>query len=55
MMFSVVPAFVGMLALALLPREGYLWVRWGMYLITVFGNLAGPRKTLSFPGGANPS
>jgi hypothetical protein len=45
MMISVVPAFVGMLALALLPREGYLWTRWGMFLITIFGNIAGPRKT----------
>ena len=42
MMASVIPAFVGMLALALLPHDGYLWTRWGMYLITIIGNVAGP-------------
>ena len=47
MMFSVIPAFVGMLALALLPKEGHLWTRWGMYLITIVGNIAGPRKWFS--------
>ncbi|KAJ2973197.1 hypothetical protein NQ176_g6746 [Zarea fungicola] len=42
LMASVVPAFAGMLALALLPRNGLLWARWGCYLITVIGNVAGP-------------
>lgn len=42
MMASVVPAFAGMLALALLPRQGMLWTRWGCYLITIVGNVAGP-------------
>lgn len=44
MIFSVIPAFVGMLALALLPHEGHLWTRWGMYLMTIIGNIAGPCK-----------
>ncbi|PYH91572.1 MFS general substrate transporter [Aspergillus ellipticus CBS 707.79] len=43
MMISIVPAFVGMLALALLPhRNSLLWTRWGMFFITSIGNLAGP-------------
>ncbi|CAI7587773.1 unnamed protein product [Penicillium glandicola] len=42
MIIAVVPAFVGMLALALLPHDGYLWTRWGMYLMTIIGNIAGP-------------
>ncbi|KAJ4203428.1 hypothetical protein FSOLCH5_007733 [Fusarium solani] len=42
MMAAVVPSFVGMLALALLPKRGHLWTRWGMFLITIFGNVAGP-------------
>lgn len=44
MMASVVPAFVGMLALALLPKSGHLWTRWGVFLITILGNIAGPRE-----------
>ena len=46
MMFSVIPAFAGMLALALLPHDGMLWTRWGCYFITIIGNVAGPRKYL---------
>ncbi|RAH85568.1 major facilitator superfamily transporter [Aspergillus japonicus CBS 114.51] len=43
MIFSVIPAFTGMLALALLPHNaGQLWVRWGMYFMTIIGNVAGP-------------
>ncbi|KXJ90351.1 major facilitator superfamily domain-containing protein [Microdochium bolleyi] len=41
MMFSLVPAFTGFLALALLPSDGMLWVRWGMYIMQVFGVLPG--------------
>ncbi|KAF9878393.1 hypothetical protein CkaCkLH20_03885 [Colletotrichum karsti] len=41
MIVSLAPAFAGMLALALLPKSGYLWVRWGLYLMTVTGNLPG--------------
>ena len=44
MMLSLLPAFSGMLALALLPKEGFLWGRWGLYLMTVTGNLPGLRK-----------
>lgn len=40
-MASAIPAFVGMLTLALLPKDGLLWVRWGMFLMTVTGNLPG--------------
>jgi ACS family allantoate permease-like MFS transporter len=38
-MGSLVPAFVGMLTLALLPQTGLLWVRWAMYQLTTFGTL----------------
>ncbi|GME36964.1 hypothetical protein OIDMADRAFT_135607 [Neofusicoccum parvum] len=41
MMISVIPSFVGMLVLALLPKDGLLWTRWGMYLMTVTGNVTG--------------
>ncbi|RDW84269.1 hypothetical protein BP6252_01859 [Coleophoma cylindrospora] len=41
MMISLIPAFAGMLTLALLPKNGYLWLRWGMYLMTVTGDLPG--------------
>ncbi|KAJ5113980.1 hypothetical protein N7456_002514 [Penicillium angulare] len=42
MIASVIPAFIGMLALALLPHEGHLWTSWGMFLMTIVGNVAGP-------------
>ncbi|KAJ1328156.1 MFS transporter ACS family allantoate permease [Microdochium nivale] len=41
MMFSLIPAFTGFLALALLPSDSMLWVRWGMYIMQVFGVLPG--------------
>lgn len=41
MVISTIPAFIGMLALALLPKDGMLWTRWGLYLMTVTGNLPG--------------
>ena len=44
MMGSLVPAFVGMLTLALLPSKGLIWTRWAMYMMTVFGQLPGLRK-----------
>lgn len=44
-MASLIPAFAGMLTLALLPKDGLLWLRWGMYLMTVTGNLPGLRKS----------
>lgn len=46
-MASVIPAFVGMLTLALLPKDGLLWVRWGIFLMTVTGDLPGLRKFLN--------
>lgn len=42
MMFSLVPAFSGMLALSLLPTDTMKWVRWGMYILQVFGSLVRP-------------
>lgn len=44
MMVSIVPGFVGVLALALLPINGLLWVRWGMFLMTVTARLPGLRE-----------
>ncbi|KAI1877364.1 hypothetical protein JX265_003372 [Neoarthrinium moseri] len=41
MMLSLLPAFTGMMALALLPSTGMLWTRWGMYIMQVFGTLPG--------------
>ncbi|KAK1842642.1 major facilitator superfamily transporter [Colletotrichum chrysophilum] len=41
MMFSLVPAFSGMMALALLPTDSMKWTRWGMYILQVFGSLPG--------------
>ncbi|KAI8941621.1 hypothetical protein NX059_002834 [Plenodomus lindquistii] len=40
-MFSLIPAFVGMLALSLLPTDTMKWTRWGMYILQVFGTLPG--------------
>ncbi|UKZ47994.1 hypothetical protein TrVGV298_002230 [Trichoderma virens] len=41
MIASTIPPFAGMLALALLPKEGMLWTRWGLYLMTATGRLPG--------------
>jgi hypothetical protein len=41
MMFSLVPAFSGMMALAFLPQDSMKWTRWGMYILQVFGSLPG--------------
>ncbi|KAJ9156304.1 Major facilitator superfamily transporter [Pleurostoma richardsiae] len=41
MVICTIPAFTGMMALAFLPKDGLLWTRWGMYLMTVTGNLPG--------------
>ncbi|KAF2020214.1 MFS general substrate transporter [Aaosphaeria arxii CBS 175.79] len=41
MMFSLVPAFSGMMALAFLPQNSMKWTRWGMYILQVFGSLPG--------------
>ncbi|KAF7185621.1 putative transporter [Pseudocercospora fuligena] len=40
-LFSLLPAFSGMLSLALLPSDGMLWTRWGLYLMTTTGTLPG--------------
>ncbi|KAF9883409.1 hypothetical protein FE257_003492 [Aspergillus nanangensis] len=41
MMCSLVPAFSGMMALAFLPQDSMKWLRWGMYILQVFGSLPG--------------
>ncbi|KAF4496250.1 major facilitator superfamily transporter [Fusarium agapanthi] len=41
MMFSLIPAFSGMMALAFLPQNSMKWTRWGMYILQVFGSLPG--------------
>ncbi|KAF2163746.1 hypothetical protein M409DRAFT_37199 [Zasmidium cellare ATCC 36951] len=41
MMFSLLPAFSGMMGLALLPKDSMLWTRWGLYLMTTCGTLPG--------------
>ncbi|KAL2822888.1 major facilitator superfamily domain-containing protein [Aspergillus granulosus] len=41
MMFSLVPAFTGMIALSQLPTDRMQWTRWGMYILQVFGSLPG--------------
>lgn len=45
MMFSLVPAFTGMLTLSLLPTDRMKWVRWAMYILQVFGSLPGLSKS----------
>ncbi|KAL2210225.1 MFS general substrate transporter [Sarocladium strictum] len=41
MMFSLVPAFTGMMALSQLPTDSMRWTRWAMYIMQVFGTLSG--------------
>ncbi|EIM84644.1 MFS general substrate transporter [Stereum hirsutum FP-91666 SS1] len=42
MMASTVPLFVGLLGVGLLPAESkYLWSKWGLYLMSVTGNING--------------
>ncbi|KAL4911474.1 hypothetical protein BDW74DRAFT_164934 [Aspergillus multicolor] len=41
MMSSLVPAFIGMIALSQLPTDSMQWTRWGMYIMQVFGTLPG--------------
>ncbi|KAM0263427.1 hypothetical protein ACHAQJ_001283 [Trichoderma viride] len=41
MIVSTIPGFVGLLALGLLPMEGMLWTRWGLYLMTATSRLTG--------------
>ncbi|WWD16928.1 hypothetical protein CI109_101360 [Kwoniella shandongensis] len=42
MTFSLVPGFVGLLVMGLLPMDHkYLWVKWGMFLMSVTANITG--------------
>lgn len=41
MIVSTILGFVGMLALGLLPKEGMLWTRWGLYMMTATSRLTG--------------
>lgn len=42
MMASTVPLFVGLLGVGLLPEDSkYLWSKWGLYLMSVTGNING--------------
>ncbi|KAL0071105.1 hypothetical protein AAF712_001663 [Marasmius tenuissimus] len=42
MLFAIVPGFVGMLAMALLPNDiSYRWIKFGMYFMTVTVNVNG--------------
>ncbi|EON95904.1 putative major facilitator superfamily transporter protein [Phaeoacremonium minimum UCRPA7] len=41
MMVALIPAFTGMMALSLLPSKSNMWLRWGMYMMQVFGSLPG--------------
>lgn len=44
-MASTVPLFIGLLGVGLLPDESkYLWSKWGLYLMSVTGNINGLRK-----------
>jgi hypothetical protein len=39
MIASTIPSFIGLLTLGLLPKEGLLWTRWGLYLMMATGRL----------------
>ncbi|KAI0866429.1 MFS general substrate transporter [Xylaria cubensis] len=41
MMFSLLPAFTGLLAIGLLPTSTYKWTKWGLYIMQSTGNLPG--------------
>ena len=43
-MVALIPAFTGMMALSLLPSKSNMWLRWGMYMMQVFGSLPGLSK-----------
>ncbi|KAI3617945.1 major facilitator superfamily transporter [Moniliophthora roreri] len=50
MLFSIIPAFIGMLAMALLPDElSYRWIKFGMYLMTMTVNVNGLMLWLFVP------
>lgn len=39
MIASTIPSFIGLLTLGLLPKEGLLWTRWGLYLMMATARL----------------
>ncbi|KAI0466297.1 MFS general substrate transporter [Xylaria cf. heliscus] len=41
MLFSLVPAFTGLIALGLLPTDSMKWTRWGLYIMQSTGTLPG--------------
>ncbi|GAP84456.1 putative major facilitator superfamily transporter [Rosellinia necatrix] len=41
MLFSLLPAFTGLIALGLLPTDSMKWVRWGLYIMQSTGTLPG--------------
>lgn len=44
MMFSLIPAFTGMMALSQLPTDSMRWTRWAMYILQTFSTLSGLSK-----------
>ncbi|ESK81007.1 major facilitator superfamily transporter [Moniliophthora roreri MCA 2997] len=49
-LFAIIPAFIGMLAMALLPDElSYRWIKFGMYLMTMTVNVNGLMLWLFVP------
>ncbi|KAL0581258.1 hypothetical protein V5O48_000741 [Marasmius crinis-equi] len=50
MLFAIIPGFVGMLAMALLPDDPkYRWIKFGMYLMTMTVNINGLMLWLFVP------
>ncbi|ESK92501.1 major facilitator superfamily transporter [Moniliophthora roreri MCA 2997] len=50
MLFAIIPGFVGMLAMALLPDElSYRWIKFGMFLMTMTVNVNGLMLWLFLP------
>ncbi|KAI0102626.1 major facilitator superfamily domain-containing protein [Nemania sp. FL0031] len=41
MLFSLLPAFAGLIALGLLPTDSMKWTRWGLYIMQATGTLPG--------------
>ncbi|KAI0399851.1 major facilitator superfamily domain-containing protein [Xylaria palmicola] len=41
MLFSLIPAFTGLVALGLLPSDSMKWTRWGLYIMQSTGSLPG--------------
>uniref|UniRef100_A0A0W0FSN1 Putative MFS general substrate transporter n=1 Tax=Moniliophthora roreri TaxID=221103 RepID=A0A0W0FSN1_MONRR len=50
MLFAIVPAFVGMLAISLLPDDtNYRWIKFGLFVMTVTVNVNGPMLWIFIP------